>query len=205
MRKSIFLLLLVSFTLSSMAQNKDDMKKWKALAKEYKKDPLKLKNAIENYEDRISDLEYDLDEADDKLNDQKNTVSNLRADLEGKNARIAELEAQIAEMNYVTEPGMDNPMANDLIFYVQIGAYKLFNINHYFEGIRCMNVALDDDMNKYIIGSFNGLAEAENFRNDIRKMGIEDAWVVPMLNGERLRMEDALQLMEGGLSMFLRY
>lgn len=205
MRKSILFIFLLALALNSAAQKNDDLKKWKEMAKEFKKDPAKLKNLIDSFEDKITDLEDEADKAKEDLKTAKASEKSIRTQMEDKNLKIADLEAKIAEMNYVTNPSPDNPLANDLIFYVQIGAYKLFNINHYFEGIRCMNVSLDDDLNKYVIGSFDELVAAENFRNDIRKMGIEDAWVVPMLNGERIRMEDALQLMEGGLSMFMRY
>jgi cell division protein FtsB len=200
--KKVFLLLFVfgcvfnMTTIEAQKASKEEIKKWKDMAKDYKKNPLKLRDKIEGYNRTITEL-------NEKYNSLKieseNKVSNeekLQAEIDAKNAEIELLKKQMADLQYVDESNGQDP-ANGLAFFVQMGAYEVFNINHYFEGIKCMNVQINDDLNKYVIGSFADPVQAESFKTDVQKLGIEDAWVVPILDGKRIPMEDALQLLEG--------
>ena len=45
----------------------------------------------------------------------------------------------------------------------------------------------------YMMGNFRDLANAEAFRDDIRKLGIKDAFVVPYIDGTRVTIEEALK------------
>jgi SMC interacting uncharacterized protein involved in chromosome segregation len=183
-------------TVDAQKASKEEIKKWKDMAKDFKKNPLKLRDKIEGYNRTITEL-------NEKYNalkiESENKVSNeekLQAEVEAKNAEIELLKKQMADLQYVDENNGSDP-ENGLAFFVQMGAYEKFDMNHYFEGIKCMNVQINDELNKYVIGSFTDPVQAESFKTDVQKLGIEDAWVVPILDGKRIPMEDALQLMEG--------
>lgn len=186
-RSLIALVFLVLYCAGqSHAQSTDDPEYWKAKAKEYRKEPLKLKDKMEGYEKAIEELQDRLDayQRDNNQLLQKNRdLQNVNASLEEE---VIALRKALDTMQ--AEPSMPQPE-----FYVQLGAYQYFDINHYFENAQCMQVQVDDRLNKYVVGSFFDLELAKRFRDDIRKLGIEDAWVVSVVDGERVTMKEALE------------
>lgn len=198
--RSLITACLICFCLPQFAQtgdvSKEEVKKWKDMAKEYKKEPLKLKDKIEGYERMTEELQTTADELTEDnatLTSEKETLGNKVSNL---NKRIASLENELAEKDSIIQSAETVAGSEDLQFYVQVGAYEFFDINEYFAGDKCMDVQLNDGLNKYVVGSFSDVANAESFRKDVIKLGIEDAWVVPIQNGVRIPMEDALNQLE---------
>lgn len=81
---------------------------------------------------------------------------------------------------------VSNKVVPGTSYKVQIGLYKNFNINRYFEGGKEISYEVVNGNNRYVIGSFDNEQTAEQFVEDIRKMGIKDAFVAKYENGKRV-------------------
>jgi hypothetical protein len=84
----------------------------------------------------------------------------------------------------ITKPG--------LVYRLQIGAFVLHEVmaegvvnNDEFESERA------DGYNKYVIASCRTYEEATKFRDELRKVGVKDAWIVPYIDGVRVTMQEA--------------
>lgn len=71
-------------------------------------------------------------------------------------------------------------------YKIQIGLYKTFNINRYFDDAKDISYEIVDGKNRYVISSFDNEQTAEQFVADVRKMGIKDAFVAKYVNGKRV-------------------
>lgn len=71
-------------------------------------------------------------------------------------------------------------------FEVQIGAFQFFDLRKYRPGfVGGMKEEYDQDLDKYTIAKFRSYAEAESFKRDMIRLGIDDAWIVGKINGKR--------------------
>jgi hypothetical protein len=88
-----------------------------------------------------------------------------------------------------------------LVFKVQIGAFRLFDMRKYAQDNPFFEAEALGDVNRYTVGRFRDLALAEAFQKDIRRLGIRDAWIVPFKDGVRITMREAKELLkaQGGL------
>ncbi len=184
------LLLGLGMGMPLAAQDNDEYDKWKDMAKEYKKEPLKLRDKIEGYEKALEELEQRLSAFQRDNQQLRSENGELR---EANNEMATEIQRLRAELEALQEQ-MAAPEQPQ--FYVQLGAYQYFDINHYFQNVQCMQVQVDDRLNKYVVGSFYDLELAKRFRDDVRKLGIDDAWVVSVVDGERVTMREALEQLQ---------
>jgi hypothetical protein len=72
------------------------------------------------------------------------------------------------------------------VYKIQLGLYQKFNINKYFEEPRLLGYEEENGMNRYIISDFDDEGVAMRFVDDIRRMGIKDAFVAKYINGVRV-------------------
>jgi hypothetical protein len=73
-----------------------------------------------------------------------------------------------------------------ITYKIQIGLYKQFNINRYFDDAKDISYEIVDGKNRYVISSFDNEQTAEQFVQDVRKMGIKDAFVAKYVDGKRV-------------------
>ena len=73
-----------------------------------------------------------------------------------------------------------------VVYKIQIGNYKVFSANKYFEQPRYMGYEEADGSTRYVISYFTDEQTATDFVGDIRKMGIKDAFVAKYVNGKRV-------------------
>jgi hypothetical protein len=134
--------------------------------------------------------------------------SEIKQPLFGKWVRIAQenqkMAAQADTLNLI-KVKMDSVMqANNLLteniettdgvfFEVQIGAFQSFNLDQYMEDLAKLRKDVDG-MDKYTLGKFREYKKAKQFKEDIQKMGISDAFIVGKINGQRAsNIEEAIQ------------
>lgn len=179
---------------------KEEKKIWKKKAKGYVKDPIALKNELENNNKQIRDLSVKNTELQKKLMSCSSRVDSLQALLSQKINELQSLQSQKDKLQAQLEAQrniVEKDIQPGLVYKVQIGAFVHFDMNQYlkdtgehFEGENM------DGMNKYSIGKFKELELAEAFRKDVQKLGIKDAWIVPHIDGRRSTMEEARKYME---------
>ncbi len=178
---------------------KAEKKEWKKKAKEYAKNPANLKEfteAKQNSDNALAKMNADLKAAQSAVSD--------------KNARIAELEDQIASMrgeltsaktelaNLKANPVV-NPMdfSKGVVFKVQVGAFKNKDLSKYFDNNPNFGgeaAAKDSaEPQRITIGIFRDYWEADTFKKYMRDMGVKDAWIVPYRDGARVEIKDVME------------
>ncbi|MDX2002214.1 MAG: SPOR domain-containing protein [Chitinophagales bacterium] len=179
-----FILLLAQPALAQKKEKKQKMSK-----KEMQASMSSLNTNVENLKSQIANLQAE----NENLKNQLNKANDQAAALDQE---AIKLKNQLtAAQQQVTTAQQMTAAPNGLAFKVQIGAYKNFKISQYFERAKKVETEDIDGYNKYIIGYFSTLEEAEAFEKDVKKMGIQDAWVVPYKNGDRISDEEAEQLL----------
>ncbi|TVR82118.1 MAG: hypothetical protein EA412_02030 [Chitinophagaceae bacterium] len=154
---------------------REERREWRKQAREYRRNPLEFRDKIEGYQEQISE--------------QSSNIQNLEQELNQKEAMVDSIKTETQRIKQETiDP---NLFPEGLSFQIQIGAFEKFNIDHYFNGAIFVKPEHEGNYNKYVIGYFTALPEAENFRKDMRKMGIRDAWIVPYFDGKRISDEAA--------------
>ncbi len=134
-------------------------------------------------------------------------LSEVDQPLFGKWPQIAkdnqQLQLQLNEINGL-KPAMDSLIAaNNLLseqsdtqqgvfFEVQIGAFEHFNMEKYMQELAQLKKEQIDAMDKYTLGKFRSFKMAQQFNNDIKKMGIADAFIVGKIDGQRVDLQEAV-------------
>jgi hypothetical protein len=193
----LFCLALIFSTSQSFAQlSKKEKKEWKKKAKEYSKNPSNLKQLIE-----------DKQTADNEVVSLNQKFSRLQSTVSEKDARIVELEDQLAQSrtqlsaaNAELSQLKENPVVNSMdfskgiVFKVQIGAFKNKNLTKYFENNPNFGGEVKEgEPQKITIGIFRDYWEADTFKKYMREMGVKDAWIVPYRDGQRVEIKDVLE------------
>lgn len=78
-------------------------------------------------------------------------------------------------------------------FEVQIGAFEHFDINAYDSELLRLQEIREEGMNKYVLGRFRKFSDAQAFLADMKKMGLEDAFIAGIVDGQRSTVAAAKQ------------
>lgn len=201
MKKS-FLFIALALVLGNFAMgqelSKAEKKRLKDELKSYEKD-------LAGYKAKMEDIRATLDsnEAEIKrLRDDQAYASTKQAELENKIASLdsdlnkARQESAMLRGENVENPdpevvakvkvAMTNKAQTGTVYKVQIGLYKNFTINKYFDQPRFIGYEEVDGYNRYIISYFEDEEVAKSFVGDVRKMGIKDAFVSKYIDGVRV-------------------
>lgn len=171
----LFFVIAIIFTVDAQKMSKKEKKKIKKELKQYRKNPenfVKMQESkseeIESLSEQVAEKRNDLDQKDNLIGELNDTITALRI-------KNVELQNKAS--------GTDHP---EMGYRVQIGYYKVFDLNKYLLGNpKDIYSEKVDGANRYSVGYFDNLEEARSFRNDLRKMGIKDAFVSQYQNGNR--------------------
>jgi len=201
MKKMLAVLLPAMFLMqfvSAQELSKTEKKRLKDELKMYEKDLAGYKAKMEDIratmdsnEAEIKRLKDDVAYASTKQAEQENKIAQLASDLKKAQDEAAILRGEHVEdadpqVVAKAQTAMSNAKQSGTVYKVQIGLYKQFNINKYFEQPRYIGYEEVDGMNRYIISYFPDEDVAMNFVQDVRKMGIRDAFVSKYIDGERV-------------------
>ncbi len=191
--------------LSAQDMSKQEKKFWKDKAKMYVKNPSALKGEFENFQEQINDLKTQLRESIAKENTEganpgvaadDGTTDSLRWQLVQLEAQVQNLrrqnerlQSEVATNNKTSQMGIQD----GLVYRVQIGAYVFYEMENKPETGGDFVSERADGFNKYVIGSFRTYEEAAAFRQELKKMGLSDPWVVPYIDGIRVTIDEAEQ------------
>ncbi len=133
-------------------------------------------------------------------------VSEVSEPLIGKWPGIAkqnrELKSQVEELELL-KPKIDSLVAvnntlveqtdaqDGIFFEVQIGAFEHFSLDQYMQELTRLKKEVDG-LDKYTLGKFRDFKNAQAFNNDIKKMGIADAFIVAKIDGQRTDLQEAV-------------
>lgn len=177
---------------------KAEKKEWKKKAKQYAKNPASLKEMTEAKQ-----------AADNNVTKLTTDNKQLQSTVSDKNARIAELEDQIARMRSdlastqaklaeLQAVPVIHPLdfSKGIVFRVQVGAFTKKDFQKYFDNNPNFGgEATEKDANnpqRITIGVFRDYWEADTFKKYMRDMGVKDAWIVPYNDNQRVELKDVL-------------
>jgi len=216
----IFFLVALFVSAQSYAQlTKEEKKALKKELKQYKKwKPIEIKVLKEEADIQRTELR----ESEGQIATLNVKVDSLKEEITVKNKQIEEFKSgmQYAASGTETETGdggttetgttetgtatqatkpkptlQINPALSvnrGVVFKVQLGAYEYFNIIKKLSDEEGVIQELDNGLFKYVLGSYRELNGAKDLRNEVRKMGISDAWVVSYIDGKRVNIREAL-------------
>lgn len=193
MKKNILTLLLVVFALNVVhAQNltKTQIKSLKKEIKAYKKSPEKWAKMKKDHKTKVTQLSDEIVQLTDQLKAEK-----LRGNqLNDKNLALEE-KLKMEQIRYVelekTIPSAELP--NGTVYQVQIGYYQYLDLASFNDKLKTIRAEEVDGKKRYVIGHFDTMVEAVQFSNDIKRLGISDAFVTEYIDGERNMDFDAFE------------
>lgn len=90
---------------------------------------------------------------------------------------------------------LDAKIPDGLVFRVQVGAFKSPIPNNTFKGLTPVNAqTTPNGFIRYTVGNFEKFEDATGVKNDLRKMGYSDAFVVVYYNGQRITINEAINI-----------
>ena len=183
-------LLVLSITPAILfAQGSTEKKKLKKELRTYRKmKPMEIRNMKMTYESRLKDKKTQ----DLRLKNLQRTSDSLQNLVTANNARVRQLEAQLQSAQDAAANAKPN-VAKGYYYRVQLGAYKQYNIKAKTTSDESFSAVTEDSMNKLTLGLFYTLAEADQFKEDVRRMGVKDAYVVPFKDGKRITHKEAAE------------
>ena len=81
-----------------------------------------------------------------------------------------------------------------IVYSVQIGAYANFNSNLISEDLAHLQEFNEDGINKYAIGKFTTYKETVLLRDDLRKLGFKDCFIIAKSYDVPVNIKEALEL-----------
>jgi hypothetical protein len=149
---------------------------WSFLGKE---DPVNEKYLIKNNLTLI-----DTDSLQNILNNNA-SVDSLKANRLANDFGFESLEEDGA--------GMDG---ETIVYSVQIGAFTNFKAKLFSDDLAHLKEFKDGGLNKYALGNFITYAEAKTLKEDLRRLGFSDCFVIAQSYGQSVNIREALQLSE---------
>lgn len=107
---------------------------------------------------------------------------------------VAVVDTNVVEVEVPIEK--TSPWNEGLYFCVQIGAYKDVDLTLYSETYTFFRYHLQDNLYKYTLGIFSSYEQAHAFRSEMLRLGLGDAFVQAIYNGDPIHIEKALEMSE---------
>lgn len=188
MRAYVLLLaaiLISSVGLEAQILTKQEKKELKKEVKAYKKD-------IDSYKMMKEEQELNLQIIDD----QAVTLQSQELQLQRKNQTIKELNDTIALLrSLINKQGGYNSSGGSgidtrnfpegTVYQVQVGVFKHFDIREQLDPPVYFRTEEVDGLLRYSVGWFDNYEEAQKFKDNLRKMGLGDAFVTQYEDGQR--------------------
>jgi hypothetical protein len=186
---SILLVLCVSPVLIFAQVNAEKKKLKKELRTYRKMKPMEIRNMKMTYESRLKDKKA----LDLRVKNLQRTSDSLQNIINNNSTRMAQLEAQLKAAESANANAARTNVAKGYYYRVQLGAFKQYNIKSKSASDESFSTENADAMNKLTLGLFYTLAEADQFKEDVRRMGVKDAYVVPFKDGKRITHKEAAE------------
>lgn len=197
----------LSTFVSAQELSKEEKKEWSSKLKSMT--PENFKKLVENkdkYKEDAESLQGEIDQLQADNDQLQSEVGDYKAAAQAAEEKAAQLEAaeaapQVAagseEAPAADGAGYDNyesPTSKGVLFKVQVGAFKNFDITKYFERHQNFSGEVDaDGTMKYTLGVFSEYWEADKFKKYMREMGVKGAWIVSYKDGKRVNIKEVLE------------
>lgn len=117
---------------------------------------------------------------------------------------ILKLNAGLDSLKQVNDLLLENtPYYTGVFFEVQIGAFSKFDLSSYEEELVNLRIDKETGLCKYTLGKFRDFERAKDFLAEIRKMGLQDAFIVGKIDGQRVDLKLAVKEALNGEKLIL--
>ena len=108
------------------------------------------------------------------------------------------LQEVVAEKSYDEFPEDDGAdlVGQTIVYSIQIGAFSNFKAKLFSDDLAHMKEYREGGLNKYAIGNFITYAEAVVLKDDLRRLGFKDCFIIAQSYGEGVNIREALELSE---------
>lgn len=104
--------------------------------------------------------------------------------------KITSLEQMLENGVDVNANGNQNSIAGKIIYAVQIGAFKESDMRLFSSNLVNFKEISNKGYNKYALGNFETLSEAQEFRSALVNLGFSDSFIASYKNDKRLKIEE---------------
>ena len=178
------LLFVISFTAAeAQSLSKKEKKALKKEIKTYKKDPQKWVSMQNSHKKEIKVLS-------DEVTALKAKIAANNAEKQVLADKLVALEAQYAFLKK-SMPTTELPAG--IVYQVQMGYYQYLDLVSFNDKLKTIKAEEIGGAKRYVIGHFENVMDALQFSNDIKALGINDAFVSQYKNGVRNLDYDALE------------
>lgn len=198
----ILLALAVCAPMAVQAQEltKEEKKKYKDIARNYRKDLYALKTLLEEH-----------DYYREQAGQAQTQISDLNAQLVMKDRQINDLQQQNADLNQQMialqqapppepqpqQPGelmTDQPVLQGVVYRVQLGAFGQNQLDNDLATTPNLTLESSGDLQKVVVGQFTNYANAKRLRDRMRQMGVKGAFIVAYNDGMRIDVKEAMRM-----------
>jgi hypothetical protein len=187
MRNFLIILVTLGFFINQSVQAQQLTKTQKrALKKEirtYKKNPEKWVKMQNQHQDKVKELSDEIARLNAQLKTAELISEQLAEQLKLEQLRFVELEKTI--------PSTELPEGT--VYQVQMGFYQYLDLVSFNDKLKTVRAEEIDGKKRYVIGHFDNLLDAVQFSNDIKRIGVSDAFVTEYIDGKRNMNFDAYE------------
>lgn len=187
MKNFLIILITLGFLMSNSVQAQELTKtQRKALKKEirtYKKNPEKWVKMQNKHQSKVNELTDEIAKLNGQLKSAEMEREKLAEQLKLEKLRYVELEKTI--------PTTELPEGT--VYQVQMGFYQYLDLVSFNDKLKTVRAEEIDGKKRYVIGHFDNLLDAVQFSNDIKRIGVSDAFVTEYIDGERNMNFDAYE------------
>lgn len=187
MKNFLIILTTLGFLMNNSVQAQELTKtQRKALKKEirtYKKNPEKWVKMQNKHQSKVNELTDEIARLNGQLKSAEMEREKLAEQLKLEKLRYVELEKTI--------PTTELPEGT--VYQVQMGFYQYLDLVSFNDKLKTVRAEEIDGKKRYVIGHFDNLLDAVQFSNDIKRIGVSDAFVTEYIDGERNMNFDAYE------------
>ena len=201
MNKTVFSLLILAFLAFSVGNaysqqlSKEEEKKWKDIAKDYKKNPAALKKLSDENQSlkrEVQSLQNELTSIKSQISTKDSRIADLEGQLFQLQAQLSAAQNSLDEMSSSGYSSQGEALPDGVVFRVQIGAYKDKQISESLDTTEDFDLEQGNNMQKIVLGQFRDYNEAVMLRDHLVSLGLSDAWIVSYRNGMRVPIDEVL-------------
>jgi predicted transcriptional regulator len=133
------------------------------------------------HQDKVKELSDEIASLNAQLKTAELTSEQLAEQLKLEHLRYIELEKTI--------PSTELPEGT--VYQVQMGFYQYLDLVSFNDKLKTVRAEEIDGKKRYVIGHFDNLLDAVQFSNDIKRIGVSDAFVTEYIDGKRNMNFDA--------------
>jgi hypothetical protein len=129
--------------------------------------------------------------------DKKYLIKNNLAVINNDSLHKLENELRDVKINMLNAQRNASGIVEETIVYsIQIGAFANFKAKLFSDNLAHMKEFEEGGLNKYAIGNFVTYGEALILKNDLKRLGFKDCFIVAQSYGESVNIREALELSE---------